>query len=71
MDSIPIVEQLMFFDVPNSQDEFIQIIKESNAQTVHLLNFNVVKTNVDTFVAKSGISEHLSGSFWLLLAIQK
>ncbi len=68
MDSIPIVEQLMFFDVPNSQDEFIQIIKESNAQTVHLLNFNVVKTNVDTFVAKlSGMLKYaisnLNGKF--------
>ena len=68
MDSIPQIEQLMFFDVPNSQDEFIQIIKETNAQTIHLMNFNVIKTNVDTVIAKlSGMLKYaisnLNGEF--------
>ena len=39
-----------------------------NQEEIYINKSNVV---IDTFVAKIEISEHLSGSFWLLLATQK
>ncbi len=45
-------EQLMFFDCPSSKDELVRIVKESNAQIVHLMNFNVLEINTDVLVSK-------------------
>lgn len=46
------IEQLMFFDVPSSQEMFIKILKESNANIIHLMNFDTVEINIETFVSK-------------------
>ena len=46
------LEQLMFFDCPSSKDEFILIMKETNAQIVHLMNFNVSEINTDNLISK-------------------
>ena len=53
VDSIPNnIEQLMFFDVPASQEIFNKILNESNANIVHLMNFDSVEINIETFVSK-------------------
>ncbi len=46
------IEQLMFFDCPSSKDEFIMVIKDTNAQIVHLMNFNVCEINIDNLISK-------------------
>ena len=53
LSSIPSeIEQLMFFDCPTSKDEFSRIVKESNAQIVHLMNFNIQEINADNLISK-------------------
>lgn len=52
-DNIPTnIEQLMFFDCPVSKEKFCKIINESNANLVHLMNFNAMEINIDSFIPK-------------------
>ncbi len=46
------IEQLMFFDAPATQEDFINILKSSGAQIIHLMNFNVKEINTDDFLSK-------------------
>lgn len=51
--SIPTdVEQIMFFDCPPSKEIFYEIIKETSAQIVHLMNFNIIEISTDTIITK-------------------
>lgn len=52
IENIQNCEQLMFFEIPISKDNFIKIIKESGAQTIHLMNFNEPEINTDTIIMK-------------------
>lgn len=45
-------EQLMFFEIPFSFEEFQKIIKSSNAQIIHLMNFDYSLLNTETFITK-------------------
>ncbi len=61
-------EQLMFFDCPNSLEEFNKIIKNTDAKIVHLMNFNINKIKEEEFISKfSGMLKyaisHLNGKF--------
>ncbi len=53
-DNIPQnIEQLMFFDIPESEELFVKIIKKTGAKIVHLMNLsNVNEIYVDSFAAK-------------------
>ncbi|MCD7740195.1 MAG: DHH family phosphoesterase, partial [Candidatus Gastranaerophilales bacterium] len=52
-DNIPTnIEQIMFFDVPASQEVFNKILKESNPSVVHLMNFNITEINTDILISK-------------------
>jgi hypothetical protein len=46
------IEQLMFFDCPSSKDIFFKIIKDSNSQIIHLMNFNISELNTDNLISK-------------------
>ncbi len=47
------IEQLMFFDIPESKELFIKIINDTNASIIHLMNFsNIGEIPVDTFAAR-------------------
>ena len=46
------VEQLMFFECPVSKDTFINIIKTTNAQIIHLMNFNILEVSTDSLISK-------------------
>lgn len=46
------IEQLMFFDCPSSKDVFLNVIKNSNAEIVHLMNFNITELNTDNLISK-------------------
>lgn len=63
-DDIPAqIEQLMFFDCPNSKEEFERILKETEAKTVHLMNFNISEINSDNFISKlSGMIKYSIGN---------
>ena len=57
------IEQLMFFDCPNSKEEFERILKETEAKTVHLMNFNISEINTDNFISKlSGMIKYSIGN---------
>lgn len=45
-------EQLMFFDCPCSSEDFLKIIKDTSAETVHLMNFNVAEIITDNLLSK-------------------
>ena len=52
-DNIPTdIEQLMFFEVPVSKELFSKIVLESNANCIHLMNFDSSEITIDSFVAK-------------------
>ncbi len=46
------IEQLMFFDVPSSKEQFSDILKDTGANLIHLMNFNVNEINTDSFITK-------------------
>ncbi|HIS88005.1 TPA: single-stranded-DNA-specific exonuclease RecJ [Candidatus Avigastranaerophilus faecigallinarum] len=53
IDNIPSnIEQLMFFDVPISKDNFIKIINDTNAKLIHLMNFNISELGTESFISK-------------------
>lgn len=53
IDNIPSnIEQLMFFDVPISKDNFIKIINDTNAKLIHLMNFNINELGTESFISK-------------------
>ena len=53
-DSINIeqAEQIMFFEPPCNSADMCKIIKETNAQIVHLMNFNPVELSTNDFLIK-------------------
>ena len=63
-DNIPKdTEQIMFFECPNTEDEFCKIIKESEAKLVHLMNFNVSEISINSFISKlSGMIKYALGN---------
>ena len=67
------IEQLLFFECPYSSDDFVKIIKETGSNTIHMMNFDVVEINIDSFLAKlSGMLKYslanLDGIFSLCRA---
>ena len=46
------IEQLMFFDVPSTKEQFFDILKDTGANLVHLMNFNINEINADSFITK-------------------
>ena len=53
IDSIPNnIEQLMFFDIPSSRESFSKVLIESNANIIHLMNFDAVEINIESFVSR-------------------
>ena len=46
------IEQLMFFDIPFNSEHFTKIINDSNANIIHLMNFDSVEINIESFVSK-------------------
>ena len=46
------IEQLMFFDIPATSDEFSLIINNTGASLVHLMNFDISELNIDTFITR-------------------
>lgn len=53
------IEQLMFFDCPISKDDFVRILKETNAQIIHLMNFDIIELNIDNLISKlSGMMKY-------------
>ena len=68
-DNIPSdTQQIMFFDCPKNYEEFSKIINDTNAQIVHLMNFNISDINIDSFITKlSGMlkyaNSNLNGKF--------
>lgn len=52
-DSIPAdIEQLMFFDCPITKESFCKIVNETNANLIHLMNFNSMEITIDSFISK-------------------
>lgn len=47
------IEQLMFFDVPDSKSSFENIIKITTPQIIHLMNFEREEISVDTLITKT------------------
>lgn len=57
------IEQLMFFEIPTSQNDFYNIIKKTNANIVHLMNFDSVEITMDTLIVKlSGMIKYAISS---------
>ncbi len=53
IDNIPNdIEQLMFFEIPTSKEKFIHIIKTTNANVVHLMNFDFNEITIDNLIVK-------------------
>lgn len=53
VDNIPYdIEQLMFFDVPTSKNDFYEILKKTNAKLIHLMNFNISELSSENFISK-------------------
>ncbi len=46
------IEQIMFFDCPSAKEKFYKIVKDSNANLIHLMNFNSTEINVESFISK-------------------
>ncbi len=73
-DNIPSdTQQIMFFDCPKNYEEFSKIINDTNAQIVHLMNFNISDINTDSFITKlSGMLKYalanLNGKFDIMRA---
>ena len=51
-DNIETAEQIMFFEPPCQSDDFNKIIKETNAQIVHFMNFNPVDLSINDILIK-------------------
>ena len=50
---IPVeTEQIMFFDIPPTKQEFIKIIAETNSKIIHLMNFNSQYIATDSIISK-------------------
>lgn len=64
LDNIPSdIEQLMFFEIPASQQDFYNIIKKTNANIVHLMNFDSNEITVDNLIIKlSGMIKYAISS---------
>ncbi len=64
LDNIPSdIEQLMFFEIPTSQQDFYNIIKKTNANIVHLMNFDSNEITVDNLIIKlSGMIKYAISS---------
>ena len=45
-------EQIMFFEAPSSVDDFKNIVKKSNANIIHLMNFGVSEIEIDLLLVK-------------------
>ncbi len=56
------MQQLMFFDIPKTKEDFINISKTSGANIIHLMNFNRTELNTD------GLISNLSGMLKYSLA---
>ncbi len=57
------IEQVMFFECPTSQENFYKIILESNAQIIHLMNFNISEISIDMLITKlSGMLKYALSS---------
>ena len=53
LDNIPNdIQQIMFFDVPPTKEDFYNILKTTNAHLVHLMNFGTEELSCDTFISK-------------------
>ncbi len=53
LDNIPEnTQQVMFFDIPPTKEDFFKILKITNAELVHLMNFGVQELSCDTFISK-------------------
>lgn len=51
--NIPVdVEQVMFFEIPSTKDEFLRIISETNCEIIHLMNFSGSEIITDNLVSK-------------------
>ncbi len=46
------IEQIMFFECPISQEIFNKIVSETNAQIIHLMNFQNTEINIDILITK-------------------
>lgn len=45
------MQQLMFFDIPKTKEDFINISKSSGADIIHLMNFNCTELNTDSLIS--------------------
>lgn len=45
-------EQLMFFDCPNALEDFFEILKKTEPEIIHLMNFGIEEINVQTLITK-------------------
>ncbi len=53
LDNIPSdIQQIMFFDIPPTKEDFYKILKTTNAHLVHLMNFGSEELSSDTFISK-------------------
>ncbi len=46
------IEQLMFFDIPTTKEDFYTILKESKPEIVHLMNFNLSEIGTDSLISR-------------------
>ncbi len=51
-DSIDNTEQIMFFEPPCKSEDLSKIIKQTNAQVIHFMNFNPVELSINDFLIK-------------------
>lgn len=53
LDNIPCnIQQIMLFDIPPSKEDFYNILKTTNANLVHLMNFGTEELSSDSFILK-------------------
>ena len=73
LDNIPKnVQQIMFFDIPPTKNDFYKILKTTNANLVHLMNFGVEELSFDMFISKlSGMLKYALSNLNGIISIKR